>query len=89
MCEAEVKVRWREVMMVVMRLRVERISLVWKAKDIVVFGEGREEIGGGGRRRRVGMEDEVRCGEAGCKADQTQPCCGVWLVCGAQLKPIQ
>jgi len=59
-----VKVRWREVMMVVMRLRVEWISLMWNGKDIVVFGEGREEEEG------VGMEDEVRCGEAGCKADR-------------------
>lgn len=41
------------------------------------------------KRRGVGMEDEVRCGEAGCKADQAQPCCGVWLVWGTQLKSIQ
>ena len=80
------RVRWREVMMVVMRLRVEWISLVWKGKDIVLFGEGgREEVGGGG-----GLEDEVRCGEAECKADQTQPCCGVWFGLGPHsLKPIQ
>jgi hypothetical protein len=78
-CEAELKVRWREAMMVVMRLRVEWISLVLKGKDILVFGDGRtEEVAGGG----AGMEDEVRCGEAECKVDQTQPCCGVWLVWG-------
>jgi hypothetical protein len=69
-------VRWREAMMVVMRLRVEWISLVWNGKDIF---SGERERGGG---RGVGMEDEVRCGEAGCRADQTKPCCGVWLAWG-------
>jgi hypothetical protein len=60
---------------------------VWKGKDIVVFREGRVEVGGG--EGEPGIADKVRCDYAACKADQTQPCCRVWLVSGTQLKPIQ
>lgn len=43
-------VRRREVMMVVMRLRVEWISLVWNWKDILSL----EKVGGGGEEEGSG-----------------------------------
>jgi hypothetical protein len=56
-CEADVRLRWRKVMMLVMRSMVEWMSLVWKGKDIVAVGRGKKEEG-----RGVEREDEVRCG---------------------------
>ena len=59
---------------------VDIVGVEWEGHFVWRMGKRRKEEGRGARG--VGMEDEVRCGEAGCKADQTKPCCGVWLAWG-------